>query len=176
MRRQALRLLAILSTSPSGAAAVLSSAFMPWLHVAALSADCRAASHAARTLLHIQSATAAAAGTQQAQHQDPLHQQQLQEAAPQFLLFTPPALGSHSNSKVAELWAKFSQAAALERPIPAPQAQQAQLLQQLKHARLVLHDGVHLFDPGAAHHWALACNGTDDTSRGELLGHGAVQF
>ncbi|KAG1658369.1 hypothetical protein FOA52_005750 [Chlamydomonas sp. UWO 241] len=53
MRRQAARLLALLSLTHPGAADVASAPWRTWLECAAKSDDCRLASHAAKALLHL---------------------------------------------------------------------------------------------------------------------------
>jgi hypothetical protein len=179
------RLLAMLAGDVAGAARVQREGWVPWLQRLAVSTDLKLSSCASRTLLHIESAAAtqrpglaslaaaAAAGRG--------------SGAP--LLLPPPvgdaggaAAAGDASGEAGQRTVSVEAAEAAAQMLGEARLALAQARRSLdrrldavraavpSQERLVLQDGVHLFDPLARHHEVLAREGVAADTSGEREG------
>ncbi|KAK9829898.1 hypothetical protein WJX72_008538 [[Myrmecia] bisecta] len=159
-RRQAARIVAMVSADAAAEPALRHSAWIPWLLESAQSGDCKLSSHAQRALLHLESARHAEppparrdvlVGSAGRESRDELVAQRVQQASAASLRSSGVEGEAHQQGSLAAGLAGANDAPGGRRKVPA-------------HLRLVLRDGVHMFDPVAPHHRVLAREGTATTS------------
>jgi hypothetical protein len=196
IERQAVRLLAMLAGDQHGAAAVQDSGWVPWLQALAVSTDLKLSSCASRALLHIESAAA----TQRTgldislfaaeRRLPPLHagpapllpsEQQGAAAAAAAAAATAADAGGSSGQEARSPGVEAAEAAA--EIIGDARLALAQVRRRLDRQldivrpavppqhRLVMLDGVHLFDPLATHHEVLAREGVAADTAGVCEPH-----
>lgn len=168
--RQAIRIVALLSVDLPGAAAVASEpGWLPWLQRLTTSDDCKVASCAAKALLNVESAAALVGdGDSSAYSLDLSSIAALTAAAHAATLPEDEhrrGQGTHNQlSLEAVLAAMHRLRRQLDPMILLNKIEGKNLSFLSPDQRLILHDGIHLFDPLAPHHEVLAKNGTATTS------------
>lgn len=186
LTRQVARLVAVLTADVGGAAELATSAnhWLPWLQQVAAERDCKASSCAAKALLHVESA-AATVRPKYAVNGQPVPSDvasmtesqvdALRQAAAIGRLLPDPAQAlaedaeptstsdMQQTSALDDLGAAFVE---LKRTIEEKIEEKIERARPpIAHSlRLVLQDGIHLFDPLASHHEALARHGVNDRS------------
>ena len=163
VERQVARLLALMSIDIFGANKIASNRkWIPWLQRKAKSMDCKISSSAARTLLHLESAAAFAKGNTSEELNG------LEQISCTHIL--PPQVYKKKHrfpSSVADAIVKINHAVDIvESAISSVvDSKMDSRDSQSKHAeikqRLILADGVHLFDPLAPHHEKIALDETE---------------
>ncbi|KAL3161302.1 hypothetical protein ABBQ38_009658 [Trebouxia sp. C0009 RCD-2024] len=153
--RESARIIAMISADAASQTMIRHTAWVPWLQAAATIDDCKLSSHAARALLHLESARCfPSINTYQFEHN----------------LYEPQML-HRIKSTVAELQSEVEEA--VDKVQSALGNSEAVLERQASHhqagPRLVMRDGVHLFDPTNPHHKVLAQHGAASTAPGSPL-------
>ncbi|DBB05437.1 TPA: hypothetical protein ACH3X1_012401 [Trebouxia sp. C0004] len=153
--RQSVRIIAMISADSSSQSMIRHTAWIPWLQAAANIEDCKLSSHAGRALLHLESARCfPSKNTYQFEHN----------------LYEPEML-QRIKSTVADLQNEVEEA--VDQIQNALGNTEAVIERQASHQqagpRLVMRDGVHLFDPTAPHHKVLAQRGVATTAAGAPL-------
>lgn len=178
VRRQTARLLALLSADQNGAVAIQEGGWIPWLQHLALTSDCKVSSSAARTLLHIESTRAvertgglalvsmtSSDGNRRGRHSTnmsttkpllPHRQEEEQDCS------------SDDDDKDDDSSLNKSMVEAASAALANVRRDIERRLDALRpplspDSRLVLLDGIHLFDPLSPHHETLAREGIDAT-------------
>lgn len=179
LQRQASRVLALLSVERSGAAAVVTNGWVPWLQWAAGSSDCKVASCAARALLHVESAAATLRGDEEKGDANVAAAwKDLRDVVASSTTATTTAAAAAAVLNSNDSRREHNELTTTAKERTGHMA--IDLIRTLDLAidsrgmhpasvpladRLVLHDGVHLFDPLAPHHSALAHHGVADRSQ-----------
>jgi hypothetical protein len=180
VRRQTARLLALLSADQNGAVAIQEGGWIPWLQYLAVTSDCKVSSSAARALLHIESARAvertgglglvsitSSDGDRRGRHSTnmsttkpllPCRQEEGQDSNGSCDDGNDNDNNSNNNSMVEAANAALANVRrGIERRLDALRPALS------PDTRLVLLDGIHLFDPLSPHHETLAREGIDAT-------------
>jgi pimeloyl-ACP methyl ester carboxylesterase len=188
VRRQTARLLALLSADQNGAVAIQEGGWVPWLQHLAVTSDCKLSSSAARTLLHIESARAverigglglvsitSSDGDRRGRHSTnmsttkpllPCRQEEEQDNGSNGSSDDDDDNDNGDNNSRNNSMVEAAHAALANVRRDIERRLDALRPALTPDTRLVLLDGIHLFDPLSPHHETLAREGIDATGIG----------